>query len=253
MATEHAAPGRIAAEFHQRSTTSAARAETDPDDLTARARIRNAALRLFAQGGVERTSIRAIAREAGVSSGLIQHHFGTKGALRAACDEYVLSWLVGVKEGLVLDGQLQNPDALAAAQPEILLSYRYLARSMIDGSPAASQMFEQMVAATVAWLQTHHRGRIMDEHGYAAVMVAMETGLLAMQGQLSAALGFDVLSPEGHLRLTRAKVEFYSKPLLDQDLADQASGSLDALLARSTPTRRARRDKDKGRDRGGAP
>ena len=87
MATEHAAPGRIAAEFHQRSTTSAARAETDPDDLTARARIRNAALRLFAQCGVERTSIRAIAREAGVSSGLVQHHFGTKGALRAACDE----------------------------------------------------------------------------------------------------------------------------------------------------------------------
>jgi AcrR family transcriptional regulator len=253
MATEHAASGRIAADFHRRSTA-AVRAEPDPDDdLTARARIRNAALRLFAQHGVERTSIRAIAREAAVSSGLIQHHFGTKGALRAACDEYVLSWLVGVKEGLVLDGQLQNPDALAAAQPEILLSYRYLARSMIDGSPAAAHMFEQMVAATVAWLQTHHPGRIVDEHGYAAVTVAMETGLLAMQGQLSAALGFDVLSPEGHLRLTRAKVEFYSKPLLDDDLAAQASGSLDALLARSTPTRRARRDKDAVRDRGGAP
>jgi AcrR family transcriptional regulator len=234
-------------------TTSAVAPEAD--DLTARARIRNAALRLFADDGVERTTIRAIAREAGVSGGLVQHHFGTKEALRAACDDYVLASLVGLKEELVLDRQLENPDALASAHPEILMAYRYLARSMIDGSPAATEMFHQMVAATEAWLRTHHPGLATDAHGYAAVMVAMETGVLAMRGPLSAALGFDVLSPEGHLRLSRAKVEFYSKPLLEQDLATQALGTLDALLARraTAGTGTRARGNEEGHDGGGAP
>jgi AcrR family transcriptional regulator len=245
---------------------------SEADDLTGRARIRHAALRLFAEQGVENTSIRAIAREAGVSSGLVQHHFGTKAALRAACDAYVVSWLVDVKEGLVFDRQLGDPDALAAAHPDLLLSYRYLARSMIDGSPAATDMFERMVRATAVWLHSNHPGLIADEHGYAAVMVAMETGLLAMQGRLSDALGFDILSEEGHLRLARAKVEFYSKPLLDETLAAEAMRSLDALLARRAPDaaepppardggrRRAPPDRrrrpgkqEAGRDRGGTP
>jgi AcrR family transcriptional regulator len=36
------------------------------EDLTGRARIRDAALRLFAEGGVEGTTVRSIARAAGV-------------------------------------------------------------------------------------------------------------------------------------------------------------------------------------------
>jgi AcrR family transcriptional regulator len=180
---------------------------------------------------VRRTSIRAIAREAGVSSGLVQHHFGTKEALRGACDDHVLAQLVDVKEQLVLEHRLDNPAFLADAHPEMLQWYRYLARSMIDGSPAATAMFDQMVAATEAWLARHHPGQIDDEHGYAVVLVGMETGLLVMHEQLSVALGAGVLDPEGHLRLARAKVEFYSKPLLDPALASRARRSIDIVLA----------------------
>ena len=195
-----------------------AKISPETGDLTARARIRNAALRLFAEHGVRRTSIRAIAREAGVSSGLVQHHFGTKEALRGACDDHVLAQLVEVKEQVVLEHRLGNPALLAEAHPQMLQWYRYLARSMIDGSPGATAMFDQMVAATEAWLKLHHPGQIADEHGYAVVLVGMETGLLVMHERLSVALGADVLDPEGHLRLARAKVEFYSKPLLDPAL-----------------------------------
>jgi TetR/AcrR family transcriptional regulator, regulator of cefoperazone and chloramphenicol sensitivity len=209
--------------------------DRDAGDLTARARIRNAALGLFTEHGVRRTSIRAIARAAGVSSGLVQHHFGTKEALRAACDDYVLSQLVGLKEELVVGGRLDSPAFLAERHPELVQWYRYLARSMIDGSSAAESMFGQMVAATEAWLATHHPGLVADAHGYAVVLVGMEIGLLAMHGQLSDALGADVLSPEGHLRLARAKVEFYSTPLLDASLAHQARDSIDAVLGRDAP------------------
>ena len=200
-------------------------------DLTAKARIRDAALRLFAAQGVERTSIRDIAKEAGVSSGLVQHHYRTKDALRAACDASVLSQLVCIKEQLVLEGGLDNPAFLADLHPDLLELYRYLARSMIDGSPAAADMFTEMVGATEEWLAKHHAGDFSDEHGYATLLVAMEIGALALHHQLSDALGTDVLSPVGHLRLSRAKVEFYSKPLLDAGLAQQAVDAIDAVLA----------------------
>ncbi|MGH3750942.1 MAG: helix-turn-helix domain-containing protein, partial [Micromonosporaceae bacterium] len=52
------------------------------EDLTARARIRDAALRLFAERGIGPATIRDIAKAAGVSSGLVRHHFGSKEALR---------------------------------------------------------------------------------------------------------------------------------------------------------------------------
>jgi len=47
------------------------------EDLTARARIREAALRHFADDGYEGATIRAIARSAGVSPGLLRHHYGS--------------------------------------------------------------------------------------------------------------------------------------------------------------------------------
>lgn len=62
------------------------------DDLTAKARIRNAALDLYAQYGEDRVSLRTIAAEAGVTLGLVQHHFKTKAGLRNAVDELVADY-----------------------------------------------------------------------------------------------------------------------------------------------------------------
>ena len=47
------------------------------EDLTARARIRDAALALFAERGTDGATIRDIAKAAGVSGGLVRHHFGS--------------------------------------------------------------------------------------------------------------------------------------------------------------------------------
>ncbi|GEL93687.1 TetR/AcrR family transcriptional regulator [Cellulomonas composti] len=69
--------------------TAEARGAGPSSDLTARARIREAAIECFVEDGFE-TSFRTIAQRAGVSPGLITHHFGSKDALRAECDEAVL-------------------------------------------------------------------------------------------------------------------------------------------------------------------
>ncbi len=66
--------------------SSASRPESD---LTARARIRDAAITCFAEEGFG-ASVRTIATRAGVTPGLITHHFGSKSALRAECDDEVL-------------------------------------------------------------------------------------------------------------------------------------------------------------------
>ncbi len=199
------------------------------EDLTGRARIRDAALRLFAERGVEGTTVRDIARAAGVSTGLIRHHFGSKQDLRAACDAYVLAQLMRLKEEAVPGGQLGNAGFISSAQPAVLLMLRYYARSMLDGSPAADAMFGEIVGLGERWLEDHHPGQMADPTAYAALLVAMELGALVMREQLSRALGADIFSPEGHLRLARAKLDFYSKPLLSPELAEKGHAALDEL------------------------
>ena len=198
-------------------------------DLTARARIREAALELFAERGIDRATIRDIARAAGVSSGLVRHHFGSKDDLRDACDSYALDRLMRLKERAVTEGQAANPAFLAAVQPSAILLYRYLARSLLDGSGAAQAMFDEMVDLGERWLAEHNAGQFSDPRAVAAVMVAMELGALSMKEQLSRALGVDVSSREGNLRLLRARADFYSEPLLDPDVAAQVRASVERL------------------------
>ncbi len=212
--------------------TTSATGERAAGDLTARARIRDAALRLFAERGVAGATIRDIARAAGVSGGLVRHHFGSKDGLRAACDSYALDQIVRIKEQATAGGQLgSSAGFLSAAHPTILLIYRYFARSLVDGSPSADQMFAEMVGLSETWLAQNHPGRLPDLRGYAAIFVAMETGLLAMHEPLSRSLGADIFSPAGHLRMTRAKLDLYSRPMLSQDLAAQARAAIDQLEA----------------------
>ncbi|HET7247176.1 MAG TPA: TetR family transcriptional regulator [Streptosporangiaceae bacterium] len=207
-------------------------------DLTARARIRDAALRLFADRGLDGTTIRDIAKAAGVSGGLIRHHFGSKDELRSACDSYALDQMMRIKEQAVREGQLGNPAFMSAAHPTVLLTLRYLARSLVDGSPAAEAMYDEMVELCEAWLAEHNPGQMADPHGYSAVLVAMQSGLLMMHGQLSRWLGADIFTAEGHLRLTAAMIDFYSQPLLGPELADQARATVRHLQGAQPATER---------------
>ncbi|GLY86836.1 TetR/AcrR family transcriptional regulator [Actinoallomurus iriomotensis] len=73
-------------------------------DLTGRARLRQAALELFAEHGFEATSTRAVAAAAGLSPALVTRHFGSKEGLRAAVDEHVLDQMTEALRGLAAEG-----------------------------------------------------------------------------------------------------------------------------------------------------
>ena len=173
-----------------------------------------------------------VAKAAGVSAGLVRHHFGSKDALGDACDEYALGHLMRIKEQAILEGQMADPAFMPAVHPTVLLLHRYLARAMLDGSPAAASMFDGMVELAERWLADHDPGQSADPRAFAAVLVAMQLGLFALHDHVSRALGVDVLGPEGHLRMSRAVVDLHSHTLLSPELAAQAHAAYDRVQAR---------------------
>jgi AcrR family transcriptional regulator len=86
------------------------------DAHATRARILEAALRLFADVGRGETSIRDIAREAGVSLGMVNHYFGSKEALYETCVATMFAELAELRGHLApLFLRAQDPRAAVAA------------------------------------------------------------------------------------------------------------------------------------------
>jgi TetR/AcrR family transcriptional regulator, regulator of cefoperazone and chloramphenicol sensitivity len=199
------------------------------EDLTARARIRDAAIALFAERGIGPATIRDIAQAAGVSSGLLRHHFGSKEGLRHACDDYAMAELTRIRSQILDGAQTQDQSFLGAIQPSAMRLQRYLIRSTLDSPDATSAMFTRMVEVGEEWLDSQHI-HVEDQRAYAAVLIAMQMGMFLMSDQISAALGTDVSTPAGHLRMLRGAVEVFTHPLpTDQEQAVRAT--LDKLIA----------------------
>ena len=136
---------------------------------------------LFAERGIDGTTIRDIASAAGVSGGLVRHHFGSKEGLRDACDTYALDRLMAHQGGGDPGGPARQPRLPGRRSTRPCSSlYRYLARALLDGSPAAAAMFDEMVVIAEQWLHRAHPGIIDDPRAYAAVLVAMQIGMLGM-------------------------------------------------------------------------
>lgn len=208
------------------------------EDLTARARIRDAALRLFAERGIDATSIRDIAAEAGVSAGLIRHHFGSKAALRDACDVYAMDQMRRLQEQLFEEGRLADQTFLVSVHPTAMLLQSYLLRSLMDGSDAASAMFDEVVDIGEQWV-TERGIQTTDPRACAAVLAAMKLSVFLIPEQLSRVLGVDIRSPEGHARVLSGMVDVFSSPLLAPDEVAQMRAAMERLLDELTRSRRA--------------
>lgn len=207
------------------------------EDLTARARIRDAAMRLFAEKGVEGTTVRDIAAAAQVSPGLLRHHFGSKDGLRDACDAYALDRILRLDEQAILENRIADPAFFNAMQPTLLPIMRYIARSMVDGSEAAAGFFEAMVEQTEQWITAHHPDVTpVDLRAYAAVTVAYGLGPLVLHGPLSRALGADILTNEGMLRMSRGAIDVNTYRLIDPARAAQVHAAIDQLEGRRPTT-----------------
>ena len=120
-------------------------------DLTATARIRDAAIEQWGQYGFD-VGLRTVAEAAGVSAALVIHHFGYKHGLRKACDEFIAE---EIRAGKLEAMQSTDPATWFAAMAEIE-SYAplmaYLVRSMQTGGELATTLWQKMIDDAEAYL-----------------------------------------------------------------------------------------------------
>ncbi|MFJ4651315.1 TetR/AcrR family transcriptional regulator [Nocardia sp. NPDC088792] len=120
------------------------------DDLTAKARIRNAAMDLFAQYGESRVSLRAVAAEAGVTLGLVQHHFKTKAGLRDAVDQLIGEYFYQAVHSVTDTG---TPAEVTGARDDAVREMlrdnpavvNYIRRAILEPEPTQLKFLERIV------------------------------------------------------------------------------------------------------------
>ncbi|QYJ02851.1 TetR family transcriptional regulator [Nocardioides panacisoli] len=212
---------------------------TTTDDLAAPARIRAAAIRLFAESGFE-IGLRAIADEAGVSLGLIRHHFGSKAGLREACDTWVLDDLLRAQEehaGPEARGLLEQFGAMEEYGPLV----QYVMQALRAGGPTARAFWHRMLADGETYLeQGVADGTVKpsrDPAGRARVLTLMELGALLLEL---------ALAPEGEEfavtwrryldGFTLPGLELFTQGLLaDDTILDSYLAHLDAPTTQEQP------------------
>lgn len=126
-------------------------------------RIRDAALEVFAAHGTSDATLQMIAEAAGVSVGLIQHHFGSKDGLIAAVDGHALAVIattmsaplpVSAAEAIIEAGRRVN--FLIAERLSVV---DYFARMLVTGTAAGTAVFDALVTIGVRqWQQLADSG-----------------------------------------------------------------------------------------------
>lgn len=184
-----------------------------PDDRTARARIRDEALRLFAERGPDAVTLRDIANAASVSPALLIRHYGSKDGLVEIVDNHVVATfellLTKMTEQTAVVGLEPTAvpsllDGLATYLPPDSPIPAYLSRLLINGGSAGSALFDRLFRLSQTTLDamvavgTASRGA--DAAVRAAFLLVNDLAVLTLRPRLTEALGVDPLSEDGMRR-----------------------------------------------------
>lgn len=167
-------------------------------------RLVGVAMQLFAEKGFDGVTVRDISTAAGVSVGLINHHFGSKDGLREAVDRHFLSQF---EEALVVrpldtrDAEERGADALVEWTEEWIdrhigewsVSTAYMRRALLEGSDWGSNLFErfyQVTRTNVDRLDAEGRLRPdVDRLWLPLLIMYMELGTLLLEPYVEKVLG----------------------------------------------------------------
>jgi AcrR family transcriptional regulator len=177
----------------------AATTDDEPtDDRTTKARIRDAAIGCIAELGVADTTARRVAEAAGVSPGLVIHHYGSMDGLRAACNDHVAAVIrrqklhaMSAGTGLDVLGALRNSEVGSLGG--------YLAQVLVEDSPVVVKLVDDLVADAEVYLQQGvEAGSVRpstNQRGRAAVVALWSLGALVLHRHLERILGVDLTDP----------------------------------------------------------
>ena len=187
----------------------------------------------FGKKGFEGATMRGIAAAAGVSLGLIQHHFGTKDGLRAACDELVLE-LVRIKTEAVEDGSISDPQVLASLMSMAPAVQRYVGRALVDGSARMDELVDEVMAKGEEFLTSRWPDRFVAGTGRTrdagAVMAAINTSTMVLQAHLARRMGVDPWSEMAIKRIGQAMFDVFEAigDMVDSDIWRELRAAVDA-------------------------
>ncbi len=172
----------------------------------------------FVEDG-DAASIRGIARRAGCSPALVQHHFGRKKDLREACDAYVLAYFREQVTTGVSELGIADADYVAQLYRTAPLVIRYLNRRLLENSSKAQWFFDELVAITEPYLPKDLPTSVRDR---AAVLVAMKLGLQLLRPYIDKALGIAGDDPAGNQRIGAAQLDLFAADLTSAEVMDAA-------------------------------
>lgn len=218
------------------------------DDRTARARVRDAALELFAERGEDAVTMRQIAERADVSAALVVHHFGSKAGLREAVIGHIRDWM---DELFDLSTETASAEEMAAGEwssiaeilqealPENSPVVPYLRRLIMTGDPLATELLAAWHQRTAeifrAW---DAAGKIIagpDPETRAAMAMTSDLGTIFLADHWHQILGFDPLRGEGLVRWADEAMRFYAAILPAPDTAREGAIAPDTTSSKETP------------------
>ena len=203
-----------------------------PGDRTTRAVIRDEALRLFAERGPDAVTVRQIAAAAGVSPGLVIHHFGSKGGLREAVDAHVLA-MFGAMLTELTTSDLYEPGAAGSLAEAVVRHLppgspvpAYLRRLLLlGGGDSGRELFRRLYqgsrAALDAMAEAGLAARGADPAVRAAILLSNDLAVLLLREHLTDVLGGDPLSAGGMARWGRELLTIYAAGLLAGPAGDE--------------------------------
>jgi AcrR family transcriptional regulator len=211
------------------------------DDLTARARIRDAAIDAFAVTGFDAT-VRQIAALAGVSAGLITHHFGSKDALRAECDAEVLNRILALKVDTI---RMSPGEAVGriAQLDEFGSSFGYTLRSVREGGEVGRAFLQGMIDDAREYVGASVAAGLVkpsaDEEARLELLVTQSIGGMLLQLTLHGETDFSdgaALIKSVSERSSLVQLELYTQGLVtDSSLLDEYVKQAPNLAPKSEP------------------
>jgi AcrR family transcriptional regulator len=194
-------------------------------DLAPRARIREAALRLYAEHGTQATSIRMVAEEAGMSAGAVMHHFKSKDELAEAVQHAVVAKIREVVSGVGLDqpppvaarARRQAFDQLIADNPFIA---GYIRRVTLEGGEAGAALFTEafeLVRTEMQALVEANIARPLPDPEIGLVLYrAVNLAHIVFGPLVEQMLGLSLSDPVVLERFRDAAVDLLTRPLFNE-------------------------------------
>jgi AcrR family transcriptional regulator len=197
-----------------------------PDDRTGRARIRDAALRLFSERGPDAVTMRDIAAAADLSPALLVRHYGSRDGLIEAVDDYVVASIeamltqVTEQTGAVGIGPSAVPSmlgGLASYLPTDSAIPAYLGRLLTGSGSVGAALFGRLHRVSRTALDAMVADGVAVAGGDPDVRVAFllisDLAVLMLRTRLSEVLGVDPLSNAGMKRWASEVFEIYRNGL----------------------------------------